>query len=352
MPNSNKRSVQFANFICHFGEKVLLDYLDEIVVPAFTGNFQRRYGKTAYFFYETELINIEKINGDIHPAIVGYFVKDTILTRENVYENGQLIKKPLTVPSAPSSIFVLILENHKLLYLPQEFGAPGLPQFKVTVEYFLKQARLRYIDDILKEKEKEYFPVLLNRLEKSKIRKNILETCHIPELEIVPLSSESSLEKFISEFKLLKKFTVKVLKTNHEINNDEFFENIRKQGDSIHANSGELTYRNSKGLLKEKVKTKAIDALDGNAEIILVGIDKEGHKLDGSNDKFSVKALLPKKITSLKQAARDMYSKFVEFVEKGNIIVSKTDEPANRSDQLIKLVDRIKEAKSHGTELQ
>ena len=38
-----KFPVRYANFVCHFGESELLDYLDEIVVPAFTSGGVRTF---------------------------------------------------------------------------------------------------------------------------------------------------------------------------------------------------------------------------------------------------------------------------------------------------------------------
>ena len=50
----------FANFVCRFGdEKVLLDYAKDIVLPAFFDDtFVRSYGRTHFFFYETELVKL------------------------------------------------------------------------------------------------------------------------------------------------------------------------------------------------------------------------------------------------------------------------------------------------------
>jgi hypothetical protein len=48
-----KQNIEFFNFTCHFGDKVLLDYFDEIVKPAFTeGNRVRHYGKSRYLLLD------------------------------------------------------------------------------------------------------------------------------------------------------------------------------------------------------------------------------------------------------------------------------------------------------------
>lgn len=65
-----QHSAAFANFICRFGDKVLLDYAEQIVIPAFTKDtYVRSYGKrTHYHFYEVELLNMAEDGAD--PIIV------------------------------------------------------------------------------------------------------------------------------------------------------------------------------------------------------------------------------------------------------------------------------------------
>ncbi|MGK7933145.1 MAG: hypothetical protein AB4041_17170 [Microcystaceae cyanobacterium] len=49
---TTKHSLEFANFICRFGDNlVLLDLLEEIIIPAFTDeHLQRSYRDTSFFF--------------------------------------------------------------------------------------------------------------------------------------------------------------------------------------------------------------------------------------------------------------------------------------------------------------
>jgi hypothetical protein len=55
--------IEFANFLCRFGaDKVLLDYLEEIILPAFIDDtLIRTYGRenpSEYLFYETSVVNL------------------------------------------------------------------------------------------------------------------------------------------------------------------------------------------------------------------------------------------------------------------------------------------------------
>src|ERR1035438_30208 len=53
-------TVSFVNLICRFGDKfVLLDFANEIVLPAFTDSkLRRKYGDTTYVFQAVDLIEI------------------------------------------------------------------------------------------------------------------------------------------------------------------------------------------------------------------------------------------------------------------------------------------------------
>ena len=56
-----QHNAAFANFICRFGsEKVLLDYAEQIVLPAFTDDTMIRSfgkGRTYYFFIKQKSFN-------------------------------------------------------------------------------------------------------------------------------------------------------------------------------------------------------------------------------------------------------------------------------------------------------
>jgi hypothetical protein len=129
-------TVSFANLICRFGEKfVLLDLANEIVIPAFIDTtLRRKYGATNYFFLEVTIKEIAGPKSTDIPLLVVYgrLVKDTVLTSEQVYtpEHG-LEPAAESIPSSPSSFFALILNNHKVMYMPEMAYAPTIGAFAV-----------------------------------------------------------------------------------------------------------------------------------------------------------------------------------------------------------------------------
>ena len=122
-------SVSFANVICRFGDKFhLLDLASEVVLPALIDStLKREYSDTTYFFLKTVLAQIDGATPQETPLLVVYgrLVKDTVLVSEQIYtpEHG-LVTAVESIPSAPSSFFVFVLNDHKLIYLPEVAHAP------------------------------------------------------------------------------------------------------------------------------------------------------------------------------------------------------------------------------------
>ena len=121
--------VHYANFVCHFGELELLDYLNEIVIPAFVlRRGERRFKDGRYFFDAVEIVNLSSDTSMQELAICGRFVKDMIVRSEQRWDTvaGTLVTEARKLETAPSAVFVLLLASHKLIYLLETTSAPGL----------------------------------------------------------------------------------------------------------------------------------------------------------------------------------------------------------------------------------
>lgn len=316
-----KGSVQFANFICRFGEKEMLDLCEEVVLPAFRClESKRSFKDTSYFFFNVELVSLVSADGvSSELAIAGRFVKNTILKRNQVFEEGKLVKSHHQIPSAPSALFVLTLSDHKLMYIPEVSGAPTLESFKATAERFIVSKHTVYIKGLIESRLASEYPEGANRIEKSKVRKEIVEANPKPTLNVVSLASEENFNTFVDRFDSLDSLSIKLLRPNNEIDNDGFFKAIRDKGNGLGASGSSLNFRNTEGLEKEKVKEVASNALDGNTSVRLSGTDKAGAKLSGTNEDFKLQVkveILPK---SMKEAAQTLYGVFLLNKVAGHI---------------------------------
>ncbi len=338
--------VHFANFICHFGDAELLDYLDGIVLPSFLGSYRRVFKDTKYFFHEVEAFDVSEDSAEFEPAICGRFVKDMIVRSEQRFDSstGELERSVDRMETAPSAIFALLLRSHKLLYLHETSAAPGLESFRSTAESFLRQGRIAYIDRIYaairsSEAPDQRTAVELSRLvpreegsvahppEEAATKAKLRELIGSPNLEVVPLANEDSLRDFVNRFKILQTATVRLLRRNSELDNDDFFESVRLKGGKAGAETSTIVYKNTDGLAKEGVVTQLESALTGNAEVKLEGKDELGQQLRGSNDEFKVVAQMEGRPTSIRNAAVRMLRMFRQQQKAG--LVQTGDAPSD-----------------------
>ncbi|MGI8991368.1 MAG: hypothetical protein ACR2I2_17520 [Bryobacteraceae bacterium] len=189
---------------------MLLDLAQEVVLPAFTDPALKRVtGRGTYFFLRTTISEVPAVEGEPGLLVVhGEFVKDTLVTRDQFYtpEDG-LVASQRSMPSAPTSFFTLILDNHKLLYVPEMEDAPSLGAFGATLQKFLGIKYRVYVDVLFEQAKISSEP---------QTKKQIYQEIPHPVLEILPLASRGSIEQFLQAFAKLKHLEVTILDTNQE----------------------------------------------------------------------------------------------------------------------------------------
>lgn len=306
--------VEMANLICKFGEKNLLDYFEEIVEPAFSDTgLVRKHGETSYFFDSVDVINV---SGRI--LLVGRIIKDTILEREQIYSRTSGLREDHDkMQSSPSSIFVLVLDIHRLIYLKETKFAPGLDAFKATLENFLKLRYKKFIDDLYDDGKGD-------AEDGRKLTKKYLMAENIPpSLELVPLTSAQDIDSFVRQYEVLSSVVYKFSDRNDEHDNESFFEAVQRQKDEVGSKRTEVKHTNSEGLDKESVieEVQAATA-QGNQTVVLSGKDSSGTILRGDNNNFQLKAIVELISTQPSSAAPKMYAKFLQLVGDGLITVA------------------------------
>lgn len=338
MAKRKNKNLEFANFICKFGdEKNLLDLAIDIVIPAFISpELERPITDARYFFIETQVIELEPILGSEFPtfAIIGRFVKDTTLSREQIFDgaNRRLVTDIRQIKSAPSSLFVLLLNTHKLLFVRETKNAPGIASFETTIKYFLKVKHQEFIRRILSADEEG---LLSGR--------DLLEQYPKPTIEVIPLATGGTLEDFIERFSTLENVRIKLVKPNNDLDNNDFFPLFRQSGDDLNSKNTVLEYENKEeGLIKEAAVVKLRDAVQqGNSRISFVGKDSQGEVLKGNNDKFKVYVPLSSIPENIIEAANQMFNKFQNYVNRERLHFGRSEE--DTSEQLGHLQDYLRQ---------
>lgn len=313
---AREMTLEMANLVCKFGKDNLIDYFEEIVVPAFFDKgLKRKYTDKTYFFEKVDIVTVEE-----RVLLVGRIIKDEILEREQVYEYGKgLVADADELRSSPSSVFVLILDVHRLLYVKETKNAPSLESFKATLEKFLK---IKHKDFINEEYEKR------NILDKV-TKKELMEEHPSPSLEIIPLTSAQGIEEFVKKYQVLREVKYKFSDRNDEHDNEGFFEAVQRQKDEVGSKATEVRHSNREGLDKNNVISEVQAATaQGTQRVTLAGTDGEGTKLRGNNESFQLKAVVQIASRLPRRMANVLYYKFRDLVENGLV---KVGEPPRRT---------------------
>jgi len=323
--------VTFANFILRFGEKVLLDYVEEIVLPAFLDSkLIRVYGKnTSFQFYKVKMVSLGEASEPVL-GIAGRIVKNTILARTQVLDPVKgLIQDEQSISSSPSAFFLLILNDHRLVYVPETRNAPEIDAFKATADKFLK------------EKYRQYIARLYNEINESDVRitkKKLLGTHPMPNLEVIPLTSTENIEKFLATYDVLRSIEFRMVRPNDEIDGAEIFREVRDYFAGMNSKQTKIISSNNEGLDKEKAIQIIHDAsAAGNQEVTLRGADHEGNRITGNNEKFKIDVKIQDFPATSKAKAMKAYELFVSLVEEGLIRLDRqAQDKAQKIDFLIK----------------
>lgn len=316
-----QHNATFANFICRFGEeKVLLDYAKRIVIPAFTKDtYVRSYGKkTHYHFYETELMNLAGDDDDPIMVLAGRFVKQTELTRTQIFDDEKgLVQDEASLLSAPSAFFVLILNNHRLIYFPETPHAPDLNAFRVTAQQFLRQRHKEFID---------------RRYEKTRgdddapTKKSLYEAHPRPSVEVVPLTGKADIATFMRRFEKLKRINFRVVRPNDEIDAGEILGQVRELSDALGSTSTKVTASSGDGLDIDAAIEAVTEATgSGNQDVSVSGVDTNGNALSGNNEQFRLSAEIENVPLKKASLVRRLVDKFTQLRSDGAINAPKAD---------------------------
>ena len=329
-----QHSATFANFICRFGDdKVLLDYAEDIVIPAFTRDtYVRSYGqRTHYHFYQVKLVDLSG-GGELPVlALAGQFIKDTELTRHQIFDAKQgLIKDEQRMRSAPSVFFVLLLNNHRLIYFPETPHAPDLNAFKATAEQFLRRRHKEYVNEL--------YQAL--KAEGEKVTKKVLFEAHpAPTLEVIALTGADNIADFVRRYAVLRRIDFRLVRPNDDIDAGEILDQVREFSRRLNADHTNLSTANSEGLdIEASIEAVTAATKTGNQEVKLTGLDEDGNHLTGNNDKFQIAAPvenIPPTRTGLTQRLYEIYE---TMMQTGAIRAPAMDRTAEKIRQLVRLL--------------
>ena len=210
--------------------------------------------------------------------MTGLFIKQTeleILSQKDPI-SGKLISTNKSIPSAPFSMFVLLLRNHRLLFFKNQNGSPRTTTLKTICEKMIS----RYL-------RKVNLGVDYN---------SKLPAAHIT---IIPLPSHSSLKE---QFKNLKQINYIVYKIT-PLNGDEDFKSdmtdLLNQVNKLKARDG------SWKINKPEDKNKVIEQIEDTRDLALAtvrGTTHNGNPIILTPDNYSEKVLVKLPVESSQES--------------------------------------------------
>jgi hypothetical protein len=313
MAASFARNMNLANFTCKFGERVMLDLFDEVVMPAFEDGYIRTFSDASYFLIDVGLHRWSKDGLITEMAIAGRIVKNTVLARDQIFKDGKIVKDHAELASAPTAVFVLLLSNHKLLYVRENVGAPSLNTFASTISQFLSQSFRKWIRGVYDSK---------NHGGRNTTWADLMKEFPPPVLEVTPMATESSVSAYVEKFSVVNAVEIQLIETNHELDNLPIFGEMREIKDKIQADDISLkTHKKGKvGLSKDGVKKLvATPAAEGNSKIVIRGTGIGGDRLVAKNDSFNVAIPVPNMPQEVGPAAGTLLKKLQDQMALGII---------------------------------
>lgn len=321
------KKIEFANFTCTFGkDHGMLFLFEEVVWPAFQPMANiRQFKDTQFFFHDTRLIKLVDDPNEPVLCLSGRFVKNTKLKREQIFRRDKgLIENHHELETAPSSLFTLILNNHRLLYVREVAGAPDISTFCTTVQKFLTIA---HGDLIKKLHDQNKTAVAADSNTKKETGKSLVEKYPYPDLRITPLTDREELKTFIDRFDRIQDLTIVLARPNQEeLDNEELWDTIDKTRDRMGSKKASLHFSNkTAGLDDGEVYAQCNAATGlGNSVIRLAGLDPHGGKLKGNNDDFQLSVEAKDLSRDVIRATPSMVQEFSELVNTGVIKTPRT----------------------------
>lgn len=280
-----------ANFNCTFKLNSttypMLQYFEKILWPAFNDSnlvraTHKRKNKSLPIKYYISDVKIIKLEDD-NFAIIGKHIKRTILEISEDYQpNKGFIGEAKFEPSAPYSTFILLLNNHKLIYFPNKAGAPDIRSFAATTRSIIDQ----YITN--------QRAILLNNLDKTEFPAKeaalyIRTEYPTAELNIVPIESDELVKEAFESISSIKNVKFKFYKPNNEpLDFTSAFEAGYELLELTDSTSMEQKFNSPKeisviedAVIKSKGKTSyTINAVTSKKEPVVITPDKISPKIE------------------------------------------------------------------------
>lgn len=253
------KKMYLANFNLTFGvnDEPLLDWLDEFIIPALNSGIKRELSnKSLIMFEDAKIEEVEKNN----LVLTGVIIKDKVVDIYNEYTEEGLIDTDKHYKSAPYSVFMIFLRNHRMVLIKRQSESPDLRLFTSSLMEVLKDYR-KFANTKRKEEKIPLLPYAINGIK--------------------GIKDEKDISNALKEVKKVKKLTLKLLPRNNEWGGwdgliDGLDEQIRKESASKTVKVVVTSPRSKQGVEKILKETNGLLQTELDVEYYSGDFDEEG----------------------------------------------------------------------------
>lgn len=246
------KKLELANFNCTFGDddEPMLNYFSEIIYPAISSGKRIKNRDKEYLIEDLRLYEIDGLGF----ILSGLFIMKTELEVKSIYNEDKGIQATdFKYKSDPYSAFVILLRNHRMIYIKNQKGSPTIKSFGSIVRKMING----YISSENNEREKDNkFPYAF--------------------INITNIPSEQTIDQQFKDIKKIKKITFKLYPLNGDMVFNKIYDSFRNELSNVGSKTGNMNINNptKKGEVSQLVKD-AGDKVDIRMETVLVnGIEK------------------------------------------------------------------------------
>lgn len=313
-----KKRLFLANFNITFGQKnePLLEHFEDVFIPALAGGVVRRKGDDTYIF---ENIRLFELDGDEF-VLACYFVKDTIVEIKSRHTQKGLVYTNESYPSAPFSILVVFLKNHRALLVKNQKESPDVRSLNATINYVLK----KYIFNTNKgKKEEEKLPYAL--------------------VNIVNLPSEGAITEYLDRVKKIKELILRLYPLNPEIPVNNILEGIETEIEELGASGGKIIVNSPTD------KTKVVKLLTDTKGLVEPSLKVE-YKNGGVGTLKSEDFTLSLEVDVSDGAVfTEQVTEIIEYGRKIPEMTQRVAESSGEYNKFVNVLKRLKEQLNRGT---
>lgn len=198
-----KKQLMIADVNMVFGksEDPMLQWLDEIILPALQAPIVRNASENTRFIFEN--CQVAELDGEL--VLKGVIIKDMVVDVMSEYTDAKgLVQTDKHFPSSPYSVFIIFLNNHRMMLVKNQTSSPDVRSFKTSLKYTVRE----YItNENIKRKEKgaKLLPHVRLNISGIKTTQSVKDSLKDVEkitelsLQFFPLNSEWDLDPIFGE---------------------------------------------------------------------------------------------------------------------------------------------------------